>query len=84
MGPTPLSSDTSPDAEALQFALWRGMTGWEKLGLLAAASRSVAALQRAGITYRTNGEDPNGPQRQIVESRLGPVMASRVHGSRVP
>ncbi len=80
MALTPLSADTCPEVEALQFALWRGMTPWEKLRLAAAASRSVAALQRAGITHRSRVDDPVTVQRRIADVRLGPALAARVYG----
>jgi hypothetical protein len=77
----PLSADTTPEAEAVQFALFRQMSPWQKLLCARAATRSVMRLHRAGIAQRSPGIGPEALQRQVAESQLGTALAARVYGA---
>jgi hypothetical protein len=79
---TPLAADTTPEAEALQFALFRQMTPWQKLLRARAATRSVMWLHRAGIEQRSPGIAAEAILRQVAETRLGATLADKVYGER--
>jgi hypothetical protein len=76
----PLAADTTLEAEALQFSLFRRLSPWEKLGLVTKASQSIFSLHRAGIRLRSPGLSPEALQRRVAETRLGGALAARVYG----
>jgi hypothetical protein len=79
---TPLAMDTTPEAEALQFALWRRMSGWEKLGLVDAMSQFVDEMHRAGLARRFPGADERTIHWHRMAERFGPEIAERALGPR--
>ncbi len=82
MEPKPLSMDTSPEAEAVQFALWGRMSGWEKLGLIDAMSRFVDEMHRAGIAHRHPGASEQLIHWIRMAERHGVEVAERALGPR--
>jgi hypothetical protein len=50
--PTPLSLDTSPDAERMQVGAWGRMSAAEKAALITGLTRAVHRLAVAGVRQR--------------------------------
>jgi hypothetical protein len=76
----PLAEDTTLEAEAVQFALFRRMSPWEKLRLVSAASTSIVSLHRMGILMRSPGLSGDAVHRAVAETRLGRELAERIYG----
>ncbi len=74
------SSDTSPEAEAVQFRIWGEMPGWRKLELVGEMNKMVRELALSGLRERY----PNAPEdelkRRLADLTLGPELAERVYG----
>jgi hypothetical protein len=69
-----LSRDTSPEAERIQVALWRGMTPLEKAGLVSSTSRAAQLLSLAGIRRRHPEASEDECMLRLAKLKLGPTL----------
>ena len=79
MDRTPLSLDTSDDAERIQIARWRQMTPEQKLELVAGMSRAVFELAKAGIRERYPHSSPREHFLRFAILTLGPELAQTAY-----
>ncbi len=77
---TTQSSDTSPEAEAVQFRIWAEMPGWRKLELVGEMNRMVRELMLAGLRERYPNASEEEIKRRLMDLTLGPELAERVYG----
>jgi len=73
------SSDTSPEAEAIQIDLLRKAPTWKRLRVAAEMSETIMLLSRIGVARRNPGATPAELQRLAAEAILGPELAFRVY-----
>ena len=73
------SSDTSPEAEAIQIDLLRKAPAWKRLRVAAEMSETIMLLSRIGVARRNPGATPAELQRLAAEAILGPELAFRVY-----
>ncbi|HEX4951878.1 MAG TPA: hypothetical protein VF017_00580 [Thermoanaerobaculia bacterium] len=75
-----LLSDTHPDAEAVQIAIYRAMAPWQKAALVADAMATSRALAMAGLRLRHPGASEAELQRRLMDLVLGEELAAKVYG----
>lgn len=76
---TPLSLDTSEEAERIQIERWRQMTPQEKAALVSAMSRAAARLAHAGIRHRYPDATPRERFLRYAILTLGRELASAAY-----
>jgi hypothetical protein len=74
-----LSSDTSPDIEALQVELMRRAPDWRKLQIVAELNRTVQTLALVGLRERYPDASPSELRRRLADLVLGPELAARAY-----
>jgi len=72
--------DTSPDAERVQFQIWRAMPAWRKLELVAQMNETVRELAMLGLRERYPNATPAELKRRYADLILGEELAERVYG----
>jgi len=84
MGIKPLADDTTLEAEAVQFALFRRLSSWEKLRLIDGISAFADALHQEGLRQRH--PDASAPllHWHRVAARFGEDVATRALGAPPP
>ncbi len=73
-----LSRDTSPEAEAVQLAILRGMPAWRKWQLIEESCRLTATLVEAGIRARHPGASDEEIEHRVRVVVLGEELAEAV------
>jgi Rv0078B-related antitoxin len=78
-----LPRDTSLDAQRVQRAIFRGMTGSERVAMAFEMSDAARSLTEAGIRHR----HPDWTDQQVHDALLerlhGPELAGKVRRSRL-
>ncbi len=74
------SSDTNPEAEAVQFRIWAEMPGWRKLELVGELNKMARELALSGLRERYPNASEDELKRRLMDLTLGPELAERVYG----
>jgi len=74
----PQSSDTTPEADAMQFELLRRMTPEQKATLLTNLTLAVQELAMAGMRARHPDDSDDQLRLRLAVQRLGPETVLRV------
>ena len=72
--------DTSPEAEAVLFKLWRETPAWRKLEMMESLNKGARQLALLGLRQRFPDASPEELQRRLASILLGEALASRVYG----
>ena len=72
--------DTTPEAEAVLFKLWRETPAWRKLEVMEGLNRTARQLALAGLRQRFPKASPQELRRRLAAILLGEEMACRVYG----
>lgn len=75
-----MNRDTSPEAEAVLFGLWRETPGWRKWEMMEALNRSARELALAGLRCRHPQATSDELRRRLADLLLGPELAAEVYG----
>ena len=75
-----MSSDTSPDAEAVLIDLLRKAPVWRRLQLADQMSRTARCLALSGVRQRFPDADEEEIKRRFADLHLGPELAEKVFG----
>jgi hypothetical protein len=75
-----MNQDTSPEAEAFLFKLWRETPAWRKLELMEGLNRTARQLALAGLRRRHPDASPEALRRRLADILLGPELAAQVYG----
>jgi len=73
-------SDTHPDIEAIQIALFRQASPARKLALLGDLNQTVKALALSRLKTRYPDDPPEILRRRLADLLLGPELARKVYG----
>ena len=74
--------DTSPQAWRAQIAIWRGMTGPERMAVALEMSETARAFSEAGIRHRHPEWSDDQVQDALMDLLLGAQLADDVRRSR--
>jgi putative SOS response-associated peptidase YedK len=74
-----LASDTSPEAQRIQVALWRRMSPIEKAQTVGRISRNVRQLSLAGIRQRHPLASERECEMRFAILTLGRTLASKAY-----
>ena len=77
---TTLARDTSADAEAVMFEIYRKMPAWRRLELLDEACALSLELARAGLHRRHPDASDEAIERLLRDLMLGEELAAVVYG----
>ena len=72
--------DTTPEAEAVLFKLWRDTPAWRKLEAMEGLNRAARQLALAGLRQRFPDALPQELHHRLAAILLGEEMACRVYG----
>lgn len=72
--------DTSPEAEAVLFKLWRETPAWRKLEIMESLNQGARQLALMGLRQRFPDASPEELRRRLASILLGEDLASRVYG----
>ncbi len=72
--------DTTPDAEAVLFKLWRETPAWRKLEIMEGLNRTARQLTLTGLRQRFPDASPQELRRRLAAILLGEELACRVYG----
>jgi hypothetical protein len=72
--------DTSPNAEAVLFKLWRETPTWRKLEIMEDLNRAARQMAIAGIRMRYPDDPPEKLRRRLADLLLGEELAERAYG----
>lgn len=72
--------DTSPEAEAVLFKLWRETPAWRKLEMMEGLNRTARQFALIGLRQRFPGASPEELRRRLATITLGEELAARVYG----
>ena len=75
---TPLSLDTSPEAERLQIDGWRRMSPEQKAATVTALTTMAMGMTMAGLRHRHPGESEPALRKRLATILHGPELARRV------
>ena len=75
-----MTLDTTPEAEAVLFRLWRETPAWRKWQLMEDLNRTGRALALAGLRRRHPDDPPEVLRRRLADLLLGPELAAEVYG----
>lgn len=76
----PLSADTSPEAEALQFEHYRTLEPWQKVRIMCELGTLMETVARRGIRERHTTAGEHEIRLRLAALRLGPELVQRVWG----
>ena len=76
MSQLPYTTDTSPDAEAAQLELWRGMTGQERVQKAMALSSQLKSMALAAIRRRHPEWTESQVRLKFIELTYGAELAA--------
>jgi len=72
--------DTTPEAEAVLFNLWREAPAWRKLEMMEGLNRAARQLFLAGLRQRFPEASSEELRRRLAAIMLGEELAARVYG----
>jgi hypothetical protein len=75
-----MNMDTSPEAEAVLFKLWRETPAWRKWELMEDMNRTVRQLTLVGLRRRHPNASHEELQRRLADLLLGEELAAKVYG----
>ena len=75
-----MNLDTSPEAEAILFRLWRETPAWRKLEMMEGLNRTARQLALIGLRKRFPDASPAELKRRLASITLGEELAARVYG----
>lgn len=75
-----LNRDTSPEAEAVLFKLWRQAPAWRKWEMMESLNRDARQLALIGLRWRFPNAAPDELRRRLATIVLGEELATRVYG----
>lgn len=75
-----MNLDTSPEAEAILFKLWRETPTWRKLELMEDMNRTARHLALIGLRRRHPNASPKELNRRLADILLGEELAAKVYG----
>lgn len=75
-----MNRDTSPEAEAVLFKLWRETPAWRKLEMMESLNQGARQLALVGLRQRFPDASPEELQRRLASILLGEDLASQVYG----
>ncbi|MCB0020824.1 MAG: hypothetical protein KDE09_23680 [Anaerolineales bacterium] len=75
-----LNWDTSPEAEAVLFRLWREAPAWRKLEMMGGLNQTARQMALIGLRQRSPQASDQELQRRLADILLGPALAGRVYG----
>ncbi|MCP5101490.1 MAG: hypothetical protein GY943_38580 [Chloroflexi bacterium] len=73
--------DTTPEAEAVLFKLWRETPAWRKLEMMEGLNRTARQLTLMGLRQRFPDISPEELRRRLATIVLGEELATLVYGS---
>ena len=76
-----MNADTTPEAEAILFKLWRETPGWRKFELLDGLNRTAKQLALAGLRQRYPNASKEELRRRLATLILGEELAAQVYDS---
>jgi len=76
-----MNADTSPEAEAILFRLWRETPTWRKFELLDGLNRTARQLALAGLRQRHPNASREELHRRLATLILGEELATQVYTS---
>lgn len=72
--------DTSPEAEAVLFKLWRETPAWRKLEMMESLNQAARQLALIGLRQRFPDASPEELRRRLASILLGDDLANQVYG----
>lgn len=72
--------DTSPEAEAVLFKLWRETPAWRKLEMMENLNQGARQLALMGLRKRFPEASSEELRRRLASILLGDDLASQVYG----
>jgi hypothetical protein len=72
--------DTSPEAEAFLFQLWRESPAWRKLQMMENINQTARQIALIGLRRRYPHATPEELRRRLADIILGPELATEVYG----
>ena len=75
-----MNRDTSPEAEAVLFQLWREAPAWRKLQWMEDLNRTARHLALLGLRRRFPEASEAELRRRLASLLLGEELATRVYG----
>lgn len=75
-----LSSDTDPEAEAVQLEIYRRMPAWRKIELVFEANAMSRSLALTGLRSRYPKAGLEEIRRRLMDLLLGEELAARAYG----
>ncbi len=79
-----MNQDTSPEAEAVLFKLWRETPGWRKLEMMEGLNRTARQLALVGLRRRFPEASQAELRRRLAGILLGEELATQVYGHISP
>ncbi|HRQ42361.1 MAG TPA: hypothetical protein PLD25_30970 [Chloroflexota bacterium] len=76
-----MNQDTSPEAEAVLFKLWREAPAWRKLEMMEGLNRAARQLALMGLRRRFPYASPEELRRRLASIALGEELAKHVYGT---
>lgn len=73
--------DTTPEAEAILFKLWREAPAWRKIEMMEGLNRAARQLALAGLRQRFPNASTEELRQHLAKIVLGEELAARVYGS---
>lgn len=75
-----MNQDTTPEAEAILFQLWREMPAWRKIRIMTDLNKTARHLSMTGIRRRHPHASPEEVKRRYASIVLGEELAEKVYG----
>ncbi|GJM39916.1 MAG: hypothetical protein DHS20C20_01980 [Ardenticatenaceae bacterium] len=75
-----MNADTSPEADAILFKLWRETQGWRKLEMMENLNRTAREVAMAGLKQRYPTASKQELKRRLATLLLGEELAMQVYG----
>lgn len=76
--------DTTPEAEAIQFAFYRSAPTWKKLEIASQLNQMARTLALSGLQERWPDATAEELQRYLADMLVGPELAERAYGPIAP
>ena len=73
-------TDTSADAERVQFEILRSMPSWRKFQLWNDLNMAMRQVALAGLSQRFPSATPEELRRRLATILLGPELAAQAYG----
>lgn len=72
--------DTTPEADAVLFKLWRETPAWRKLEMMEGLNQTARQMALIGLRRRFPDATPEELKRRLAVIILGEALATRVYG----